>query len=299
MPPHFVPARSGVHRIACLALYRSLVRRSSQLQIGEHQQYALRQLVKNVFLKNRKFQSPSKIVEALNLGYQSLETLQHVSSKPVQLVAKLVDSLTGPNALCKEENPKCGHKYRPSGEATKSRKTTSFAPIVWPRPDTPLVLSRPFQSTSGKRHIPKLVNTNGIPHLRFKKPQSPFLSRVIRDKIRQREKRFDRLQLLKAEIPMARAEDEWDSILKQTCGIDDDSSVLWIRAPVSALQEVRAKIQASHSKNTMLGRQMYKIVEMEKALAEIEQGNVGSGNMPGFVDHEALSAGCVRQSKVL
>ncbi|MCJ1436305.1 hypothetical protein MMC27_005683 [Xylographa pallens] len=222
---------------------------------------------------------------------QSLEILQYASSRPVQLVAELLVRLTGTKPPREEEDSNHSSKGRLPVEATQPCKTNPVVPIVWPRPETPLVLSRPFLSISGKRHIPKLVNTNGIPHLRFKKPQSPFLSRVIRDKIRQREKRFDRSQLLKAEIDMARAEDEWDSILKHNCGIEDDDSGSWIRAPVIALQEVKAKIQDSHLKNTELGRKMYDIIEMEKALAEKEQGNVVNGNVPALDIRNVLSVG--------
>ncbi|MCJ1387521.1 hypothetical protein MMC18_000364 [Xylographa bjoerkii] len=278
MPPHFIPAKSGVHRVACLALYRSLVQRSSQLPIGEHQQRALRQLIRGVFLKNAKVQSPRRIITALNLGYQSLEILRHASSGPVQAVSVLLERLTSTRSNRSERNSNHSPKSRPSVKATKPRKATSVVPIVWPRPETPRVLSRPFLTISGKRHVPKLVNTNGIPHLRFKKPQSPFLSRIIRDKIRQREKRFNRLQLLTGEIGMAQAEDEWDSILKRNCGIEDDSSISWKTAPVSAIQGIKGHIQASHSKNTKLGRKMYRIVEMEKALAEEEQGSMVKNN---------------------
>ena len=202
---------------------------------------------------------------------------------------ELFERLTGTKSPRKEENHSSNGRL--PIESTKPCKTNPVVPVVWPRPDTPLVLSRPFLSISGKRHIPKLVNTNGIPHLRFKKPQSPFLSRVIRDKIRQREKRFDCSQLLKAEITMAQAEDNWDSILKHNCGIEDDDSGLWITVPVAALQLVKAKIQASHFKNTKLGRKMYDIVEMEKALAEKEQGNVVHGNVLNLNDRKLLSVG--------
>ncbi|MCJ1399836.1 hypothetical protein MMC11_003039 [Xylographa trunciseda] len=291
MPPYFIPAKSGVHRVACLALYRSLVRRSSELPIDQHQQHAFRQLIRNVFLKNVKIQSPRQIVAALNLGYQSLETLQHVSSKPVQIVSDLLERLTGTQSPHKENDSDYSPKSRPSVETKESRKASPVVPIVWPRPDTPLVLSRPFLSISGKRHIPKLVNTNGIPHLRFKKPQSPFLSRVIRDKIRQREKRFDQLTKMNGEIAMAQAEDEWDSILKHNCGIEDNPELSWTTVLVSASQQIRGKIHASHLKNTELGRKMYDIVEKEKALAKEEQeGMVGdSASNPSF--HKMLSVG--------
>ena len=208
------------------------------------------------------------------------------------MVSELVERLTGPKLLLKEEDSKHTSQCQLSLESTKRRKNTQVAPIVWPRPNTPLVLSRPFLSISGKRRVPTLVNTNGIPHLRFKKPQSPFLSRIIRNKIVQRQKRFDRSDLLKAEIAIARAEDEWDHILSRTCKIEEDNSVRWAKAHVSARQEVKAKIQASHIKNTALGRKMDNIVEMEKALAEKEQGNVDTSHLSEVGNRRVLSAGC-------
>jgi len=291
MPPHFIPSKSGVHRFACLALYRSLVRRSSQLPIGEHQQHALRQLVRSVFLKNAKVQSPRQIVTALNLGYQSLETLRCISSGSLHKVSNLLEQFTGTQPLRNEEDTSSRSKPCPSVEVKKPQKANPVAPIVWSRPNTPRVLSRPFLSISGKRHIPKLAHTNGIPFLRFKKPQSPFLSRVIRNKIRQREKRFDHVKLLDGEIARAQAEDEWDSILGHNCGIENDTEVPWIAAPVSALQEVKGKIQASHYKNTRLGRKMYDIVKKEKALAEEEERNMVGDNASDLGSRKIPSQG--------
>ena len=191
----------------------------------------------------------------------------------------------------KGEHSNNSPEARPRAEAAKTPKANPTVPIVWPRPDTPSVLSRPFLSISGKRHIPKLVNTNGIPHLRFKKPQSPFLSRVIRDKIKQREKWFKQLQLLTGETSMAEAEDEWDSILRHYGGIEDDNSAPWIIAPVVALRQIKGKIQANHYKNTELARKMYNIVKLEKALAEEEQGCMEECNPLNVNGEKTLSTG--------
>ena len=147
-------------------------------------------------------------------------------------------------------------------------------PIVWPRPATPEALSRPHISISGRRHIPKLVNANGIAHLRFKKPQSPFLSRVIRNKISQRERRFDLLYSLESQLIIAQSEDEWDRILFEVCGIPINGQQYgleegtWAATVADSRLEVSARLTGSQEKNTEVARRMYGIVEMEKVLAE-------------------------------
>jgi hypothetical protein len=71
-------------------------------------------------------------------------------------------------------------------------------------------LPRSALPESKKRYVPTLVGALGIPFLRFKKPQSRYLSRVIRDKIEQRQKRYDNLTQLDADIGWAMDEDVWD-----------------------------------------------------------------------------------------
>ena len=110
-------------------------------------------------------------------------------------------------------------------------------------------------------------------HLRFKKPQSPFLSRVIRDHQTQRERRFDLLYALEHQFVLARSEDDWDSILLEECGIPMVTCAkekTWAIAVEQAHADVSAKLYDRQEKNLDVARRMFAVVEEEKALAEID-----------------------------
>jgi hypothetical protein len=59
--------------------------------------------------------------------------------------------------------------------------------------------------------VPIVTQTNGYPFLRFKKPQSPFLSRVLRDKIMQKHNRFEKIGELDGHVENLGAwEGQWE-----------------------------------------------------------------------------------------
>jgi hypothetical protein len=70
-----------------------------------------------------------------------------------------------------------------------------------------------------RRRIPVLTKATLVPFLRFKKPQSPFLSRVLRDKIRGKQRRFDRMGEVGERGLLGEREEEWEGIVgKQFSG---------------------------------------------------------------------------------
>jgi hypothetical protein len=73
----------------------------------------------------------------------------------------------------------------------------------------------PVEELSGRRHVPKIVGANGIPFLRFKKPQSHYLSRIIRNKVAQRMKWFDAIAVIEDDLEMAKLEDVWENAVEQ------------------------------------------------------------------------------------
>ena len=85
---------------------------------------------------------------------------------------------------------------------------------------------------------------------------------------------------------LAKREDQWDKILKEMHGIDDENSKpIWATVPLDAQHEVRQQLRASYMKNTSVARRMYEIVEQEKALAEAEEvGAEEAGAGRGEVD---------------
>ena len=144
----------------------------------------------------------------------------------------------------------------------------SSRPRVWPYPGGRKVLDRPFRETSGRRHVPKLINANKVPILQFKKPQSPFLSRMIRDIIETRQKRVDLQNKLKDQVQWARGEDVWDYRLQKSFGLEQDQSEEpWSRQLKLSHDQVQARHMAAAKKQVKIAAKMHAIVEKEKALA--------------------------------
>ena len=121
--------------------------------------------------------------------------------------------------------------------------------------------------------MPVLVNANQVPFLRLKKPQSPFLSRIIRDTIKTRQKRIDKAEKLASELPFAEDEDEWDQILYEhfRLGSRDPLEEPWQREVELALKNVNDLRNEAVQRRIDISAEMYAIVEQEKALAEAEK----------------------------
>jgi hypothetical protein len=89
-------------------------------------------------------------------------------------------------------------------------------PRVSPYPGAPKLLDirpLPLEQLSGRRHVPALTQTNGYAFLRTRKPQSPYLSRVLRDKIKQKDKRFNTVYKLERDIEDGNDESKWEEIV--------------------------------------------------------------------------------------
>jgi hypothetical protein len=69
-----------------------------------------------------------------------------------------------------------------------------------------------------RRRIPILTKATLVPFLRFKKPQSPFLSRVLRDKIKGKQRRFDRMGKVEEKVMLGEREEEWEGIVEAQLG---------------------------------------------------------------------------------
>ena len=140
-------------------------------------------------------------------------------------------------------------------------------------PNTPSILERPYPNLSGRRIIPHLVVANGVPFLRYKKPQPPTLSRVINDKVKDHERRTNRQYEYQGQSQMGKLEDEWDKDLSRYCGLStrSDQGPSWRTEADRALEEVH-KISKRHAqRNKKMALDMYHVMEKERALAEKER----------------------------
>lgn len=142
-----------------------------------------------------------------------------------------------------------------------------------PYPGATPVLARPFQDLSGRRHVPVLINANRVPFLRLKKPQPPFLSRIIRDTVRTRELRITRAERLSSEIPIAEDEDQWDKTLYEHFALPyrDPQEKPWEREVKQAFDNNHKLQVEAIQKRADTAAEMYAIVQQEKALAQEEK----------------------------
>ncbi|KAM0803826.1 hypothetical protein BDR22DRAFT_838018 [Usnea florida] len=264
MPRYLTPKRSGVHRAACLALYRALLQQKHELQLNEHQQSLFREPIRTVFKRNLKLQSPAQISTALKLGYETLQGLYNSVSRQ-RILHHIFELASPPNAGAQPQDLPSS----PQSKASRAQQVPKRA--LAPYPGARRALDRPFHDLSGRRHVPVLISANRVPFLRIKKPQSPFLSRIIRDTVNTRERRLALAGRLASETLVAEDEDEWDNILRQHFGLDHAGEQPWQREVKLASDKVHQMQVETIQKRVSLSAKMFAIVEQEKALAEEEK----------------------------
>ncbi len=112
-----------------------------------------------------------------------------------------------------------------------------------------------------------------MPFLRLTKPQSPFLSRIIRDIANKRERRIAIANRLTGEISIAEDEDVWDHILYEHFALDfrDSLEQSWEREVKRAFDHNHKRQTDAIQKRADTSAEMYAIVEQEKTLATEEK----------------------------
>ncbi|KAL1958618.1 hypothetical protein VTO42DRAFT_4215 [Malbranchea cinnamomea] len=261
MPRYLAPALSGVHRLACLSLYRALLAQCSRPWLSSEQARDTRLLIRRRFRNDKLLLSPSKITGSLNAGYEALDLLDACSQGDKYSISRF-------NALLAQTRPllnrlsrgQSSNEKTPNKEPVEPARETSKQQYK-PEP----ILSRPRPHVSGIRHVPRLVNARGIPFLRIKKPQPEVLSRTIRGKLVTRWKRIERRQRLEEELVVAQEEDMWDELTGQAERATFESTVK------ASLDEVNELIIKSDIDNQKLAKKMWEIVLKERELAEKEQ----------------------------
>ena len=142
-----------------------------------------------------------------------------------------------------------------------------------PRPAArPVLHGLPSPLPGHHRRVPTIINANHIPFLRFKKPQSPFLSHMIRKKTDEREKRIVRTQRLEKLLPLAEDEDRWDDTVRNINGISsNDGGTTWAWATREALTHVKKIHKDNTIKRMHTAQRMFDIVEEQRKLADQEK----------------------------
>jgi hypothetical protein len=324
MPNRINVHTSSAHRIACmlslrtatltkancsgLSLYRALLKQSSALHVGGSNEHSpskssdlLSSLVQFRFHQDRKLKSPTQIANGLKAGYEALDLLDACNksfpSAPAQLKSLLESTAAQAEytsayraALAAARSPTSPQKLSKIAHlkaiATKANSTR----YPWSKP----VLERPLpldEIKGGKRRVPNLVSAQGIPFLRYSKPQPISLSRVIRQKQDWDQRKWTQQESLKGDMVIAQWEDEWDEIVagqmaeehgqgngKVRSPRDSDGregaggrEASWKHEMVVAEGELYQQIKQSDWKNAEMGRKMWEIVVKERELAAQEK----------------------------
>lgn len=112
------------------------------------------------------------------------------------------------------------------------------------------------------------MSANNIPILRFKKPQSPFLSRIIDNKIKQRQSRIDNIDKTETLVAWGRDEDEWDHIVGSKSKKKED---LWHTESHVQKKSIEGLMRNEERKVSQISKRMLEIVDKEQALADQER----------------------------
>ncbi|KAK0673182.1 hypothetical protein QBC41DRAFT_362007 [Cercophora samala] len=239
MPLFFQPARSSRHRIACLALYKALLRTASLVplpsQTDDPSLYIppakptkptpppIQTIIRNAFKRNSHDVSPRLITSALKNGYQALTLLSAAAADPLssqynQILTFLRDNKTRVQSL--RERRERLLDLKPSNTPIPGTipvlvkvSQEGEPPRYIPNPARPL--PRPIeQIPDGIRKPPRLDAAGTVPFLRMQKPQSRVIERIVRIKNRVRAANTIALAELWREDDerrlMAELEDEWD-----------------------------------------------------------------------------------------
>ncbi|KAF2182239.1 hypothetical protein K469DRAFT_586944 [Zopfia rhizophila CBS 207.26] len=262
MPRFLLPRRSTPHRVAAIALYRALLSRCASSLLPDEQRNSLQNAIRNQFRKNRKLQSPYQLGLTFQTGYKVLDHLDESntgSTTSTQFLVKFVTSL--PRHITRPRRTKS-----PLSPPHPLRKKLACLP-----PEKAVLSVRPYTKVSGPRHVPILCSANGIPFLRLKKPQPPSLSRILRQKLDKRIKKFDqKTLLLNYWMPLAKHEDEWDYIIRRELG-GEGESVKWVDAVRKAEIENTIAYERDIARTREIAERMQRIVDSETALA-IKEG---------------------------
>ena len=109
-----------------------------------------------------------------------------------------------------------------------------------------------------------------MPFLRIKKPQPPFLSRIIRNIVKTRNRRILNGERLANELRFAQDEEVWDHILYELAGLGSRNLLepRWLHEVQQAIDDNRRLRTRAIQKRADVSAKMHAIVEEERALAQ-------------------------------
>lgn len=232
--------------------------------------------VRKAFRRHLALSSLRYIKDALSTGYNAHKLILSAANGSPAATSQINDLLR------LQEQKRAISKAQP-------RPIQEERPRVWPYVEGEKVLElRPRAQGelggSGKRKIPipVIVATCGLPFLRFQKPQSPYLTRIINDKAAGSKKRGQMLLRMQGEEEFGEAENRWDSLLNKARGVPEfqttehpieaiSDGVSWAGAPREVLRHIQEKRDKTINNEARRGDQMMRLIEKETQLRDAER----------------------------
>ncbi|EXJ82139.1 hypothetical protein A1O1_08208 [Capronia coronata CBS 617.96] len=305
MPRSIVPKKSGLHRSACLSLYRALLRECKRLPTAGACGHTnslpgiIESLVRYRFEADRTIQSPTQICHGMEAGRGFLDLLQSCNHKSGEAFIRLGQvlesvSLQAENtALLRRRLASCWKPPPPHrAKYLENIKKVKLKDNHLSNPDQPRIFEHPrplSEVKAGVRKVPNLIVTQDVPILKYPGPQPVLLNRVIKQKALWGVKTFQQHKELENAAHLADCEDDWDAILyrdhriippgdkllKGTVGVDralaGSQGGTWAGTFRQADQELELKAHERGRKHAELGRKLWQIVLDERELKEKER----------------------------
>jgi hypothetical protein len=280
-----LPRRSTEHRVAAIALYRALLRQCASTPLDDEARTALQNVVRNRFKKNEHIHSHNKLRIYFHAGYEAIDLLDGSVAGDGESTARIKDYLTRiPEELKTTPMKQPPKAYREAQRGKKQRNPPLPDPTestACPPPEFSELSQRPRPHSalggSGIRRVPKLVNANGIPILRLKKPQPASLSRIIRQKLNVRTRRVETRNFCQRELlPLLEQEDKWDQTLlsvipDKAVARDIQRGENWVYEIEEYLKQSETLHRSSLYRNKEVADRMFDIVRQEQVLAKQEK----------------------------
>lgn len=165
--------------------------------------------------------------------------------------------------------------------AISPKKEVVKRPLPAPYPGIkPMLEMRPRPKEelggTGIRKVPRFIQAGGFPMLRFSKRHSPFLSRVIKQKVLREDSIHKRLEAQESMMKMGEDEDLWDDLVKRQWRneISRDSGMegsSWKNEMQTQMKRDRAIINEENRKTRATAKKMLDVVRKEEELAARER----------------------------
>ncbi|CZT43129.1 uncharacterized protein RSE6_03118 [Rhynchosporium secalis] len=275
-----------------IALYRSLIAQSLQIPLpheftsheygekGYEKINPIKHFIRKKFRQNTHHASPRLIVSALEAGYAAEELLYSAiigSTTALSQIHGLLHTLHRQRLLARQ---RCAQPAPRPTAALKARLRAypGAGKVVDTRP-------LPLSKLSANRHVPSLTIATFLPFLRFKKEQSPYLSRVLSQKTKLKQKRTNWIDVLEMQVEMGNMEGEWEDCVLEAVedegkaeeskglerlgwGSEDES---WAVEADKSRKQVLRNIYKEYSNAKRLADRLVGVVKEERDLWEWER----------------------------